>query len=111
MLFLVKHHHEHLDGKGYPSGLSAAEQPLLQRILVVADVYDAMRSRRSYRDAMPKEELRIELMRGAGRTMDPTVVDVLLHLLDSDELDSIYEEHDRTIGRTFMDDLDMRKAA
>lgn len=100
VLFLIKHHHERLDGKGYPSGISALEQPLLQRILVVSDSFDAMRSRRPYRDRMPQEELMGELNRSAGRTLDPTVVDALRHLIDRGELDSVYEEHDRMIEGT-----------
>jgi len=98
VLFLVKHHHERLDEKGYPSGLAARDQPVLQRILAVADSFDAMRSRRPYRDAVPEDELRAELNRWAGRTMDPTVVDALMRLMDDGELNSIYEEHDRAIG-------------
>jgi len=98
ILFLVKHHHERLDGKGYPDGLDASEQPLLQRILVVADAFDAMRSRRPYRDIMPIEDLRAELNRSAGRAMDPTVVSSLLGLMENGETDAIYEEHDRSTG-------------
>lgn len=94
VLFLIKHHHEHLDGNGYPSGLHPQDLPLLQRILVVADSFDAMRSRRPYRDSMPREELVGELSRNAGRTLDPTVVDAVLNLLDSSSLDTVYAEHD-----------------
>ena len=103
ILFLIKHHHERLDGKGYPVGLPAQDQPLLQRILVVADSFDAMRSRRPYRDIMPKDELHTEMNKAAGRTMDPVVVDALLNLLDSGEIEGIYEEHDR------MTDLSARR--
>ncbi len=97
VLFLIKHHHEHLDGHGYPSGLRPQDLPLLQRILVVADTFDAMRSRRPYRDCMPREELVSELNRNAGRTLDPTVVDALLNLLEGEKLDAIYAEHDSLI--------------
>ena len=97
VLFLIKHHHEHLDGNGYPSGLRPQDLPLLQRILVVADTFDAMRSRRPYRDCMPKEELLGELNRNAGRTLDPTVVDALLSLVDSDKIQAVYAEHDTLI--------------
>lgn len=100
VLFLILHHHERLDAKGYPDALSAQEQPLMQRILVVADSFDAMRSRRPYRDRMPQEELMSELNRSAGRTFDPTVVDALRRLMDRGDTDSIYEEHDRIIGNT-----------
>lgn len=98
VLFLIKHHHERLDGKGYPSGLLPQDLPLLQRILVVADSFDAMRSRRPYRDSMPREELIGELNRNAGRTLDPTVVDAVLNLMESHNLDAVYAEHDSLIN-------------
>ena len=101
VLFLILHHHERLDGKGYPNALPPQEQPLLQRILVVADSFDAMRSRRPYRDRMPQEELMGELNRNAGRTLDPTVVDAIRRLMDRGDTDIIYEEHDRIIGNTY----------
>ena len=110
VLFLIMHHHERLDSKGYPDGLPPQEQPLLQRILVVADSFDAMRSRRPYRDRMPQEELVGELNRSAGRTLDPTVVDALRRLMDRGDADLIYEEHDRLIGNTFAD-RERRQAA
>jgi putative nucleotidyltransferase with HDIG domain len=111
VLFLIKHHHERIDCKGYPSGLPPQEQPLLQRILVVADSFDAMRSRRPYRDRMPEEELVSELNRSAGRTMDPTVVDALRRLMGRGDLEPVYEEHDRAIDGTMRTPKDTRKAA
>ncbi len=95
VLFLITHHHERLDGKGYPAGLTAQELPFLQRILVVSDTFDAMRSRRPYRDAMPEAELVAEFNKCAGRTLDPTVVEALKRLLYRRELDPFYAEHDR----------------
>jgi len=107
VLFLITHHHERLDGKGYPSGLSAAEQPFLQRILVVADTFDAMRSRRPYRDSMPESDMMAELNKCAGRTLDPTVVDALKKLIARRELEPIYEAHDRaTRGQQIISDQD-----
>jgi response regulator RpfG family c-di-GMP phosphodiesterase len=111
VLFLIKHHHERIDSKGYPAGLPPQEQPLLQRILVVADSFDAMRSRRPYRDRMPQEELVSELNRSAGRTMDPTVVEALRHLMDREELAPVYEEHDRMTEGTVRVIREARKAA
>ena len=101
VLFLILHHHERLDGKGYPSNLPPQEQPLLQRILVVADSFDAMRSRRPYRDRMPHEKLIAELNRSAGRTLDPTVVDAVMQLMDNGDVDPIYEGHDQLINCVF----------
>ena len=110
VLFLIKHHHERIDAKGYPAGLPPNEQPLLQRILVVADSFDAMRSCRPYRDKMPEEELLGELNRSAGRTMDPTVVEALKQLMDRGDFDDVYEEHDRmTEGSVRV--MDTRRAA
>lgn len=111
VLFLILHHHERLDGKGYPGGIPPQEQPLLQRILVVSDSFDAMRSRRPYRDRMPQEELVSELNRSAGRTLDPTVVDALRHLMDRGDMDAVYEEHDRLIDGTMAAKEIHRKAA
>jgi HD-GYP domain-containing protein (c-di-GMP phosphodiesterase class II) len=110
VLFLILHHHERLDGKGYPNNLPPQDQPLLQRILVVADSFDAMRSRRPYRDRMPQEELMGELNRSAGRTLDPTVVDALRRRMDHGDVDIIYEGHDRLINSVF-DEREQRKAA
>ncbi len=102
VLFLRRHHHERLDGKGYPDGLSPEDCPLLQRIIVVSDSFDAMRSRRPYRDVMPLEELIAELNRCAGRTMDPSVVNALLKLMERGDLDHVYEKHDLMISGTTM---------
>ncbi len=101
ILFLILHHHERLDGRGYPDNLPPQEQPLLQRILVVADSFDAMRSRRPYRDRMPQDELLCELNRNAGRTLDPTVVDALMRLMEQGQVDPIYEGHDYLINNVF----------
>lgn len=109
ILFLILHHHERLDGKGYPDNLPPQEQPLLQRILVVADSFDAMRSRRPYRDRMPQDELLCELNRSAGRTLDPTVVDALMRLMEQGLVDPIYEGHDHLINNVF--DEDQQQAA
>ena len=50
---IVRHHHERVDGEGYPDGLTIEDVPLISRIIAVADAYDAMTSGRPYRDAMP----------------------------------------------------------
>ncbi len=111
VLFLIEHHQERLDGRGYPAGLAAQDQPMLLRILVVADSFDAMRSRRPYRDRMPQEELVSELNRSAGRTLDPTVVDALKRLLDRGDLDALYEDHDRMIEDTVSAKRDPKQKA
>ncbi len=74
-LAIIRNHHERWDGKGYPDGLSAEEIPLLSRILVVADSFDAMNSDRAYRKAIPVEKCIEELVHNKGTQFDPDVVD------------------------------------
>ncbi len=71
---IVRHHHERVDGQGYPDGLSSGEIPLLARVLAVADAYDAMTSDRPYRDAMSSDVARLRLAQGVGTQFDTTVV-------------------------------------
>lgn len=74
----VRHHHEHWDGNGYPSGLAGEDTPLEARILAVCDAAEAMASDRPYRKAMPLTEIVEELKRNAGTQFDPEIVDILL---------------------------------
>jgi putative nucleotidyltransferase with HDIG domain len=71
---IVRHHHERVDGLGYPDGLSGEEIPLLARIISVADAYDAMTSDRPYRDAMPSRVARLRLAQAVESQFDTTVV-------------------------------------
>ena len=71
----VLHHHEHVDGSGYPAGLRADEIPLQSRVLLVADAFEAMTSDRPYRSARPVEEAMAELRRCAGSQFDPAIVE------------------------------------
>jgi HD-GYP domain-containing protein (c-di-GMP phosphodiesterase class II) len=71
---VVRHHHERVDGNGYPDGLFTDEIPILSRILAVADAYDAMTSDRPYRDAMPSHVARIRLAQAVGTQFDVSVV-------------------------------------
>jgi response regulator RpfG family c-di-GMP phosphodiesterase/HD-like signal output (HDOD) protein len=70
----VLYHHEHFDGTGYPDGLSGERIPLLSRIILVADAYDAMTSPRPFREALTHEEAVARLSEGAGSSFDPEVV-------------------------------------
>jgi HD-GYP domain-containing protein (c-di-GMP phosphodiesterase class II) len=74
----VLHHHERLDGRGYPSGLAGAAIPLESRIIHVADAFEAMTSDRPYRRGMPEEDAVAELRRHAGTQFDPACVEALL---------------------------------
>lgn len=77
---IVRSHHEHFDGTGYPEGLKGDQIPLGARIFMVADVYDALTSRRSYRVPMSHEDALAVIREGSGRHFDPQVVDAFLRL-------------------------------
>ena len=72
-------HHERFDGGGYPHGLAGEEIPLAGRIAAVADVYDALTSRRVYRDALSSEEATALMLAGSGSHFDPDVLGAFLH--------------------------------
>jgi putative nucleotidyltransferase with HDIG domain len=71
---IVRHHHERLDGLGYPDGLRGDEIPLLSRVIAVADAYNAMTSDRPYRDAMPSRVARLRLAQAVESQFDTSVV-------------------------------------
>jgi len=84
VLPLVLHHHERLDGRGYPHGLKGEEIPFLARVLAVADAYEAMTSDRPYRKALSPEEALRRLEEGAGTQFDPKVVAAMREALAED---------------------------
>jgi putative nucleotidyltransferase with HDIG domain len=71
---IVRHHHERVDGEGYPDRIDGREIPLISRIISVADAYNAMTSDRPYRDAMPSRVARLRLAQAVGSQFDTTVV-------------------------------------
>ena len=77
-------HHEKYGGGGYPDGLSGNDIPEEARIIAVADAYDAMSSRRSYRDVLPQEVVRGEIEKGKGTQFDPKFADIMLSIIDED---------------------------
>jgi len=79
---VVLHHHERIDGKGYPDSLSGEQIPLTARIIAVVDAYSAMTAKRSYKESMSEAEARAELVRCKGTHFDPAVVDAFLAALD-----------------------------
>ena len=81
---IVKHHHERYDGKGYPSGLAGENIPYLARITAVADTFDAMTSRRSYRDALDLQYVKDEFERCKGTQFDPQIAEVFINILNND---------------------------
>lgn len=77
-------HHERYDGKGYPDGISGHAIPEEARIIAVADSYDAMTSRRSYRDVLPQQVARDEIEKGIGTQFDPVFARAMLDMIDED---------------------------
>jgi putative two-component system response regulator len=75
-------HHERWDGSGYPAGLAGEAIPLTGRICAVCDVFDALRSRRPYKEPWPLQDALDELARERGRHFDPTVLDAFLGMVD-----------------------------
>ncbi len=75
-------HHERWDGHGYPRGLKGEEIPLEVRIFTVVDVWDAMRSPRSYRPPVSESQVIEYLISEAGRSFDPKVVNAFLEMMD-----------------------------
>jgi putative nucleotidyltransferase with HDIG domain len=71
---IVRHHHERIDGNGYPNRISGTSIPLLSRIIAVADAYNAMTSNRPYREAMPSRVARLRLAQAVGSQFDTSVV-------------------------------------
>ena len=82
--YAARWHHERYDGKGYPDGLKGEEIPEYARIICVADAYDAMTSKRSYRSAMSQEKVRSEIENGKGKQFDPCIAQIMLDMIDED---------------------------
>ncbi len=80
----ARYHHEWYDGSGYPDGLAGEDIPEEGRIISVADAYDTMASRRSYRDVLPQETVRAEIERGSGKQFDPVFAGIMLQMIDED---------------------------
>ncbi len=79
------YHHERYDGTGYPEGLKGEEIPRQARIIGIADAYDSMTSRRSYRDCLPQDVVREQIERGSGTQFDPQFARILLKMIDMDK--------------------------
>ncbi|MEN6589833.1 MAG: HD-GYP domain-containing protein [Fervidobacterium sp.] len=82
----VFHHHERWDGKGYPAGISGEEIPLISRIIMVADSWDAMRSDRPYRKGLSKEKAMEEILKHSGAQFDPNIAKVFIKMLTDGEI-------------------------
>lgn len=73
---VARSHHERYDGKGYPDGLKGEEIPLYARIIAIADSYDAMKSRKIYRNPLADEMIYNEILQSRGKQFDPDIADV-----------------------------------
>ena len=95
ILPIVKHHHERFDGKGYPFGLEGEQIPYLARIAAIADTFDAMTSKRSYRDAMPIAVVKDEFVKCKGTQFDPNLAECFIEILETqyDEIKNIQEKY------------------
>lgn len=82
----AKYHHERYDGKGYPTGLQGEDIPEFARIIGVADSFDAMTSRRSYRNAMHIRMARAEIEDNLGKQFDPDIGRIFIDMLDNNEI-------------------------
>lgn len=74
----IRGHHERLDGRGYPDGLSGDQIPLVSRVILIVDTYDAMTQNRSYRQGLPVEAVYAELQKFAGTQFDEQLVKIFL---------------------------------
>ncbi|MBQ0041861.1 MAG: response regulator [Lachnospiraceae bacterium] len=103
---VAAYHHERYDGKGYPNGLKGDEIPEIARIVCIADAYDAMSSKRVYRNALKAQVIREELVNGSGSQFDPSYLEVFLKLFDDGKLnlegDTRDEEGNRTNGSSLV---------
>ena len=84
LLIGAKYHHERYDGRGYPDKLKGEDIPEIARIISVADAYDAMTSKRSYREPIPQQSVREEIVKGSGSQFDPKFAKLMQHLIDLD---------------------------
>ncbi len=92
---IVKHHHERYDGKGYPGKLKGEEIPYLARIAAISDSFDAMTSKRTYRNSLPIDVVKAEIERCKGTQFDPKYADAFLDILnnDYDEIEKIRKKY------------------
>lgn len=90
---VAKHHHERWDGNGYPEGVKGEEIPLCARIVAVADVYDALRTKRVYKEPFSHEKSRDIIINSSGGHFDPGIIEVFLEVEDKIiEISEVYSD-------------------
>jgi len=89
----VLYHHERWDGKGYPKGISGNDIPPISQILAVADSFDAMLSRRAYRDPLSLEKAKKEIKDNSGTQFSPEVAEVFLEMLEENEIEDLKKDN------------------
>ena len=85
------HHHERWDGNGYPLGFNGEDIPIEARIMSIADVFDALLSKRVYKAAMSLEETRNEMSKSSGTQFDPTLIETFINNID--RFEAIYHQY------------------
>ena len=92
---IVKHHHERYDGRGYPCQLKGEDIPYFARIATIADAFDAMTSKRTYRNSLPIDIVKAEIEKNLGTQFDPKIGKVFLDILnnDYDKIEKIKEDY------------------
>jgi HD-GYP domain-containing protein (c-di-GMP phosphodiesterase class II) len=90
---MIRHHHEHFDGSGYPDGLVGEAIPIEARIISVSDAYDAMTSMRPHRRVLPLQEVLLQLEMAKATQFDPGIVEIFLSekIYQSSETDHLFE--------------------
>ena len=104
-LNIVEDHHERIDGKGYPNGLKGDQIPDEAKIISIADTFDAMTSKRTYRNSLTTEQALEELKRCRGTQFDPHMVDTFIDLINSNS--KLRKKLDWTFKS--LDDLDSKE--
>lgn len=104
---VTRSHHEHYDGTGYPDRLKGNEIPIQARIIALCDSYDAMNSKRIYRDALSFEQIKNEIKKNAGIQFDPEITNIFLNLMDNGTLLNLEHEsipvHENSIDKFISD--------